>query len=131
MATERQIAANRANAKRSTGPKSQMGRLKSSRNALRHGLSRSHEPTDLPSVETIVQALGQTASNHEAGRELAQAKIRIWHVRKVRWMMMAALDIRSCSPKDLNRLMSLDRYERIARGRFKLSSRQIDFEKAT
>jgi len=39
MATEAQIAANRANAQRSTGPKSQDGKRKSSRNALRHGLS--------------------------------------------------------------------------------------------
>jgi hypothetical protein len=39
MATEKQIAANRANAKFSTGPKTLAGRLKSSRNAYRHGLS--------------------------------------------------------------------------------------------
>jgi hypothetical protein len=39
MATEKQIAANRANAKRSTGPKTAAGRARSSRNAYRHGLS--------------------------------------------------------------------------------------------
>ena len=39
MATEAQIAANRANARQSTGPKSRSGKRKSSRNALRHGLS--------------------------------------------------------------------------------------------
>ena len=39
MATEQQIAANRANAKRSTGPKTKLGRRASSRNALRHRLS--------------------------------------------------------------------------------------------
>jgi hypothetical protein len=38
MASEKQIAASRANAKRSTGPKTAAGRLKSSRNAYRHGL---------------------------------------------------------------------------------------------
>ena len=37
MATERQIAANRANAKRSTGPKTEKGKQASSQNALRHG----------------------------------------------------------------------------------------------
>ena len=37
MASEKQIAANRANAKKSTGPKTAAGQLKSSRNALRHG----------------------------------------------------------------------------------------------
>ena len=39
MATEKQIAANRSNAKRSTGPKTLAGKTTSSRNAYRHGLS--------------------------------------------------------------------------------------------
>jgi hypothetical protein len=38
MATEKQIAANRANALRSTGPKTPEGKAQSSLNALRHGL---------------------------------------------------------------------------------------------
>ena len=41
MATEKQIAANRANAKRSTGPRTLAGKTISSRNACRHGLSNS------------------------------------------------------------------------------------------
>jgi hypothetical protein len=39
MATDRQIAANRANAQRSTGPKTAAGRGVSRYNALKHGLS--------------------------------------------------------------------------------------------
>ena len=39
MTTQRQIAANRANAQKSTGPKSQAGKLVSGSNALRHGLT--------------------------------------------------------------------------------------------
>lgn len=39
MATERQIAANRANALRSTGPKTDSGKARSSFNALTHGLT--------------------------------------------------------------------------------------------
>jgi hypothetical protein len=39
MASAKQIAANRANAMRRCGPKTAAGRLKSSRNAFRHGLS--------------------------------------------------------------------------------------------
>ena len=41
MATERQIAANRCNARKSTGPRSRAGKSRASRNAYRHGLSRS------------------------------------------------------------------------------------------
>jgi hypothetical protein len=39
MTSERKVAANRANAKFSTGPKSVSGRRRSSQNARRHGLS--------------------------------------------------------------------------------------------
>jgi hypothetical protein len=39
MASARQIAANRRNAKKSTGPKSDSGKKRSSKNAYRHGLS--------------------------------------------------------------------------------------------
>ena len=38
MASERQIAANRRNAQRSTGPRTQVGKERVSRNAYRHGL---------------------------------------------------------------------------------------------
>jgi hypothetical protein len=39
LPTERQIAANRVNAKKSTGPKTPAGKLRSTRNAYRHGFS--------------------------------------------------------------------------------------------
>ena len=39
MATDKQITANRQNAAKSTGPQSQSGKLRASRNALKHGLS--------------------------------------------------------------------------------------------
>jgi hypothetical protein len=39
MASERQRTVNRANAKKTTGPKSRAGKNRSSRNAFRHGLS--------------------------------------------------------------------------------------------
>jgi hypothetical protein len=39
MASENQIAANRANAKRSTGPKTKAGKAQSRKNAWKHGLT--------------------------------------------------------------------------------------------
>ena len=43
MATEAQIAANRRNAKLSSGPKTQVGKNVSRMNALRHGLTQQIE----------------------------------------------------------------------------------------
>ncbi len=46
MATEKQIAANRRNAQKSTGPKTPEGKARVSRNALRHGLAAEHTVID-------------------------------------------------------------------------------------
>jgi hypothetical protein len=43
MASKKQIRANRANAKRSTGPKTPAGKRNSSKNALKHGLSAARD----------------------------------------------------------------------------------------
>ena len=48
MATPAQIAANRRNAQRSTGPKTEEGKRRCSQNARKHGLSsRTFDPYDL------------------------------------------------------------------------------------
>jgi hypothetical protein len=57
MATERQIQANRLNAKKSTGPKTAAGLMRSSQNRLRHGLSAGalvvgdEDPTELADLQ--------------------------------------------------------------------------------
>jgi phage gp29-like protein len=62
MTTERQRAANRANATRSTGPKTRVGKARASQNAYRHGLSarlaRDKTPEQLAErVQDIVDSL--------------------------------------------------------------------------
>src|SRR5213082_2558056 len=51
MTTVKQIEANRRNARRSTGPTTAEGKLRSRRNAVRHGLT----------AETVIGALEDTA----------------------------------------------------------------------
>ena len=51
MATEKQIAANRQNAKYSTGPRTERGKRRSRRNAIRHGLM----------AETVIDVLEDAA----------------------------------------------------------------------
>jgi hypothetical protein len=117
MATEKQIAANRANSKRSTGPKTDSGRIKSSRNAFRHGLSL---PADAAEIETLTDAFAKgfaTAGDAPellAVRQLAMAHFELLRVRRVRERLLASLGRRDCRPRDLRRLITLTRYERIA-----------------
>lgn len=56
MASERQIAANRRNARRSTGARSEAGKTRASRNAYRHGLCSS-----ISSIATFAKELEQLA----------------------------------------------------------------------
>src|SRR2546423_5765174 len=55
MTTYKQIEANRRNARRSTGPTSEQGKLRSRRNAVRHGLT----------AETVIGAL-EDAEDYKA-----------------------------------------------------------------
>src|SRR5262249_61912360 len=55
MSTVKQVAANRENAKKSTGPRTAAGKHKSRRNAVRHGLT----------AETIIDVL-EEAADYEA-----------------------------------------------------------------
>ena len=59
MATEKQIAANRENAKKSTGPKSCAGKAIVSRNAIRHGLQARHTMA-LPGEEQEYERFAQS-----------------------------------------------------------------------
>ena len=53
MASEKQIEANRRNALKSTGPKTQAGRARSRMNALKHGLSRKVPPSSPPDPRVL------------------------------------------------------------------------------
>src|SRR3979490_1831927 len=97
MATENQIAANRANSKRSTGPKTNYGRLKSSRNAFRHGLSRPL-PFDIPELDTIAHPLANDSANDAhllAARQFAHTYLEIVRIRGIRRQILASL-FQSC-----------------------------------
>jgi hypothetical protein len=115
MATEKQIAANRANSKRSTGPKTKTGRLKSSRNAFRHGLS-GPSPTNPADIDAIARTLAVDGARADTTWELAQTEWELLRIRRARGQMMASL-LRCCEPTDIKRLAALERYERRARAK--------------
>src|SRR4051794_32005514 len=119
MATERQIAANRKNALRSTGPKSLAGKIRSSGNAYRHGLS---SPLQFdPSLSERAEAIACVVAGNKAGeRELAAAMDFAWaqlqhnRIAATQRELMMSLRSAGCKPRLLRRLLALDRYGRYA-----------------
>ena len=98
MASDKQIAANGANAKRSTGPKTAAGKLKSSRNAYRHGLSGPllSDPATSAKVDWIAgKVAGDQASEHQqtAAQEFARAQIELLRIRSIRSEQLAKIDL--------------------------------------
>jgi hypothetical protein len=89
MASERQIAANRRNARKSTGPRSGAGKTRASRNAYRHGLTLSITSTVeyAKQLETLVRKIAgntQNALKLERARAIAQAELELARVRRAK-----------------------------------------------
>lgn len=121
MASEKQIAANRRNATRSTGPKSGLGKFHSSRNALRHGFSLglALDPASIRRVNSLKRKLlGEDANQdmERAAEEFARAQVHISRIRKVQSEALAELARapEGDQAKAIRRLGALDRYERYA-----------------
>ena len=88
MASERQIEANRRNARSSTGPRSASGKKRSSKNAFRHGLSRPLFGAEFTrELETLArQIVGETMGElvMELGRAAAEAELDLARIRQVK-----------------------------------------------
>jgi hypothetical protein len=130
MATEKQITANRRNARRSTGPRTAAGKSISGRNAFRHGLSlplRLDTETSV-AADAIGRALTRDQASEQqrvAATEVAQAQLELLRIRAVRTELMAVVDLTSGDLKHLRRLAALDRYERFAATKRRRASREL------
>jgi hypothetical protein len=130
MATEKQLAANRANAQKSTGPKTAAGRLKFSRNAFRNGLPLPLRLDLLTSEKADAIARLLTRGQADAGQltaatEVAQAQLELLRIRAVRAKLVAEVDLTSGNLEHLRRLAALDRYERFAATKRRRASRKL------
>jgi hypothetical protein len=89
MASERQIAANRRNARKSTGPRSTAGKKRAGRNAYRHGLSvsMSSNAAFAKELDRLVREIAGDTKNAivlERARAVAEAELDLARVRRAK-----------------------------------------------
>jgi len=94
VTSERKIAANRANARASTGPRTAQARTRAVRNALRHALSLPvcSIPALSEEVETLAHEIagpGANAATQELARRVAEAQIDLRRVRHARHQFLS------------------------------------------
>jgi hypothetical protein len=133
MTSERKIAANRNNAKKSTGPRTEAGRATSRQNARRHGLATGigSDPAFRDDIEVLAGLLAGGRENiGEFAREAAEAHLDLLRIRKIRAALYARMRFfGGASTQDLMKAAEqferLDRYERRAFSRRKRAMRLI------
>ena len=135
MTTERQRAANRANAGLSTGPKTVPGKSASSRNSRIHGLA-GRSVSDFGYAEKLAKAL---VGFHEGSvwhhaLTAAEATFELARVRQIRANMIAQIGLdlagsEACAMTEENAYATvarLERYERRAYSRRKSAMLAIE-----
>jgi hypothetical protein len=75
MTSARQVAANRRNARVSTGPKTLAGKARSARNARRHGLNQSARRDG--ALACTIAALARSIAGPDAGGERRERAERV------------------------------------------------------
>jgi hypothetical protein len=136
-------AANRANAKRSTGPRTSEGKARVSRNAVRHGLNVAVGGLN-PEIEDLARRLGKDSDvGILTARNAAEAQAHLIRIRTIKQQIIQVavqqlwdthdraqplstfetmtLALLACEPQ----LLVLDGYERKARSRRKKAFRTL------
>jgi hypothetical protein len=93
VASERQIAANRRNARNSTGPQSRGGKKRAGRNAYRHGLTVSITASAAltKQLEKLARKIAGNTENEfilERARAVAHAEVDLARVRRAKIAMI-------------------------------------------
>jgi hypothetical protein len=136
MPSDQQVAANRANAQKSTGPRSKVGREISRRNSLRLGLAISirADAAVHDDIEKLAKMLTSSDKNQilpENVRVAAEAQFELLRIRRTRAWLFETLYFGKPATSDgleeLNKeLAKLERYERRAFSRRKRALRSCN-----
>jgi hypothetical protein len=99
MASKKQIAANQANAERSTGPKSQLGKARSRLNARTHGLTAKHLLVGDEDEASFNELRAELMEQHHPQAPLEAELVDrlagiLWRLRRVPFFEAAILDAR-------------------------------------
>jgi hypothetical protein len=135
MTTTRKAEANRINARKSTGPRTRLGKARASRSARRHGLSIPVFADGELSKEVEALARKMVGSRASADvlarvRRVAEAQVDLERARRARYHLIA----RELDPHDeaasfaklAPQLARLQRYERRALSRRKSAMKALD-----
>ena len=138
MSSDRRLAANRENARKSSGPKSGTGKRTSAQNSLRHGLAIPVRNIAALRGDTeklalsIARASGQQTIS-EFSRQAAEAELDLLRIRKCRAAILDKFHefpATEAAYGELNRnLASLERYERRAFSRRKRALRAMESDR--
>src|ERR1700730_16202069 len=110
MSSDKQTAANRANAQKSTGPTTAQGKAKASRNALKHGLSGDGEVLPLEDEALYADRLQQWLNAAQPDDEIER-----YQIATAAW---ATVKLDRCARKDL---AETNRRRAHAKGRWEAS----------
>lgn len=135
MPSDRQIAANRNNAQKSTGPRSEAARARVRLNALRHGLAVAigTDPAFQDDIAKLAEALADSIGMQnvsESALKAAEAELDLLRIQKIRAGLFERLYFANQAAPDrlieLNdTLAKLERYERRAFSRRKRALRAM------